>query len=72
MHEVPYRVVVDLQATTGKLSNEATYGEIAVLDPLRQPDGVVSRNRLRLVTAHLTRLNAAGLFDPLHPTDGPC
>lgn len=29
------------------------YGELAVPDPLRQLDCVVSRNRLRLVTAHL-------------------
>src|SRR5438046_5950457 len=36
MHEVPYRVVVDLQAASGKLGNEPTYGEIAVPDPLRQ------------------------------------
>src|SRR5947207_11461475 len=69
MHEVPYRVVVDLQAASGKLGNEPTYGEIAVPDPLRQPDRVVSRNRLRLVTAHLARSNAAGLIDPLHPAD---
>ena len=27
------------------------------------------RNRLRLVTSHLARRNAAGLLDPLHPTD---
>src|SRR3954463_8568260 len=41
MHEVPHRMVVDLQAATGKLGNETAYGEIAVLDPLRQPDRVV-------------------------------
>src|SRR6478672_12112782 len=69
MHEVPHRVIVDLQAATGKLGNEPAYGEIAVPDPLRQPDRVVSRNRLRLVTAHLARLNAAGLLDPLHPAN---
>ncbi|MGY4473637.1 transposase InsO family protein [Bradyrhizobium sp. USDA 3364] len=70
MHEVPHRVVVDLQAATGKLGNETANGEIAVPDPLRQPDCVVSRNCLRLVPAHLARLNAAGLLDPLHPADG--
>src|SRR3954470_21218706 len=69
MHEVPHRVIVDLQAATGKLGNEPAYGEVAVLDPLRQPDRLVSRNRLRLVTAHLARSNAAGLIDPLHPAD---
>ena len=62
MHEVPHRVAIDLQATTGELGNETTYGEIVVPDPLRQPDCVVSRNRLWLVTAHLARLNAAGLI----------
>ena len=66
MHEVPHRVVVDLQATPGKLDNEPPYGEI---DPLRQPNRVVARNRLRLMTAHLARSNAAGILDPLHPTD---
>ena len=69
MHEVPHRVVVDLQAALGKLGNEPAYGEIAVLDPLQQPDRVVSRNRLRLVTAHLARSNAACLIDPLHPAN---
>jgi hypothetical protein len=34
MHEVPHRVIVDLQAATGKLGNEPAYGEVAVLDPL--------------------------------------
>ena len=63
MHEVPHRVVVDLQATSGKLGNEPAYREIAVPDPLRQPDRVISRNRLRLVTAHLARSNAAGILD---------
>src|SRR5262245_37091699 len=70
MHEVPHRVVVDLQAAAGKLGNEPAYGEIAFPDPLRQPDRVLSRNRLRLVTAHLARLDAAGLLDPLHPANG--
>lgn len=70
MNEVPHRVVVDLQPASGKLGNETTYGEIAVLDPLRQPDRVVARNRLWLVTAHLARLNAAGLIEPLHPANG--
>src|SRR5262249_50086740 len=58
------------QAALGKLGNETAYGEIAVPDPLRQPDRVLSRNRLRLVPAHLARLNATGLLDPLHPADG--
>ena len=69
MHEVPHRVVVDLQATSGKLGNEPPYGEIAVFDPLRQPDCVLSRNRLWLVATDLAGLNAAGLLNPTHPTN---
>src|SRR5436190_14371907 len=37
MHEIPHRVVVDLQAASGEFRNEPAYGEIAVSDPLRQP-----------------------------------
>src|SRR5690242_19006232 len=31
---------------------------------------MLARNCLRLVAADLARLNAAGLINPLHPTDG--
>lgn len=31
---------------------------------------MISRNRFRLVTAHLAKLDATGLLDPLHPADG--
>jgi hypothetical protein len=47
VQEVPHRVVIDLQAASGKLGNEPAYGEIAALDPLRQPDRVLPGNRLR-------------------------
>jgi hypothetical protein len=40
MHDVPHRVVVNLQGASG--GNEPAYGEIAILDPLRQPDRVIS------------------------------
>lgn len=40
MHEVPHREVVNLQAASGKLGNKPAYGEIAVPEPLRQPDRV--------------------------------
>ncbi|KRP97199.1 hypothetical protein AOQ72_17315 [Bradyrhizobium yuanmingense] len=63
MHEVPHRVIVDLQAASGKLGNEPAYGEIAVPDSLRQPDHLLARNRLRFVATDLTWLNAAGLID---------
>ena len=32
MHEIPYRVIVDLQAAPGKFGNEPTQGEVVVLD----------------------------------------
>src|SRR5207237_7205789 len=69
MHEIPHRVIVDLQAAPGKFGNEPTQGEVVVLDPLRQPNRVFTRNRLRLVTAHLPWSKAAGLIDPLHPAN---
>ena len=69
MHEIPHRMVVDLQAAPGKFGNEPAQGEVVVLDPLRQPNRVFTRNRLRLVTAHLTGLNAARLIDSLHPAN---
>ena len=62
MHEVPHRVIVDLQAAPSKFGNKPTQGEVVVLDPLRQPNRVFTRNRLRLVAAHLPRSNAAGLI----------
>jgi hypothetical protein len=55
---------------SGKLGNEPAYSEIAALDPLRQPDRVVSRNRL-LVAAHLARSNAAGLSSTVSLRRGP-
>src|ERR1700757_5280911 len=63
-------MVVDLQAAFGQLGNKPAYGEIAFLDPLRQPDSMLSRNRLRFVTTHLARSDAPGLIDPPHPADG--
>lgn len=69
MHEVPHRVVIDVQAASGKLGSQPAYGEIADLELSRQPPRVVARNSLRFMTAHLARLNAAGLIDPLHPAD---
>jgi len=42
MDELPHRTVVDLQAASSKLGNEPAQGEIVVLDPLRQPDRVLT------------------------------
>jgi hypothetical protein len=47
-------------------------GEVSLLGPLQQPAAVLSRNRLRLVTAHLARRNAACLAEPPHPREWPC
>ncbi|UFW47062.1 MULTISPECIES: hypothetical protein [Bradyrhizobium] len=69
MHEIPPPVVVDLQAAACKFSNETGYGEIDILNSLRQPDRMVSRNSFRLVTVYLAGSNAAGLFDPLRPVN---
>lgn len=69
MHEIPHRMVVDLQAAPGKFGNEPAQGEVGILDPLRQPNRMFTRNRLRLVTAHLPWGDAAGLIEPLHPAD---
>ena len=70
MNEVPHRVVIDFQPAPSKFSHEPAQGEIVGPDPLRQPDRMVPRNRLRFVPAHLARCDAAGLIDPLHPVNG--
>ena len=38
MDEVPYRTVVDLQASLGELGHKPAQREVAVLDPLQQPE----------------------------------
>src|SRR3954452_12064600 len=48
VHEVPHRVVANLQAASSKLGNQPKYSEIAAPEPLRQPDRVLPGNRLRL------------------------
>src|SRR5256714_15120655 len=53
VHEIPHRVVVNLQAASGKLDNEPSQGEIALSDPAWQPHGRFARDRLGLGTAHL-------------------
>jgi hypothetical protein len=60
MDELPHRPVVDLQPTLSELIHKPPQGEISALDPLQQPQPVLTRNRLRLVTSHLARLKAAG------------
>src|SRR5947207_15841753 len=62
MNEVPHRVVIDFQPAPSKFSHEPAQGEIVGPDPLRQPDRMVPRNRLRFVPAHLARCDAAGLI----------
>ncbi len=61
MDELPYRTVIDLQAALGKFGHEPSQGEVALPDAVSQPDGMVARDRLGLVTAHLAGFDAAGL-----------
>jgi hypothetical protein len=51
----------------GSISPVARQGEVAIIDPLQQPDTVFSGNRLRSVTAHLARRDAARLAQPAYP-----
>jgi hypothetical protein len=70
MHELPDRSVIDLKTTLAEFHHERAQGEVSLLDPSQQPDAMLPRNRLRLVTAHLARRYAAGLAQALHPVDG--
>jgi hypothetical protein len=39
------------------------------LDPAKQPNSMLSGDRLRLVSAHLAWRNAAGVSQPAYPPD---
>src|SRR6202171_2219342 len=69
MDELPDRAIIDLETAPGEFSHQPTQGEVAVLDPLQQPEAVLARNRLRPVAAHLAWRNAPGLTHALHPVD---
>jgi hypothetical protein len=55
--EVPYRAIVDLQATLGEFSHQPAQGKIRLPAPLHQPIAMRSRNLLRPIAADLVRLD---------------
>src|SRR5262245_18440165 len=69
MDEVPHRSVVDIKAPLGKLADQPAQHEGSFLDPAKKPNPVRSRDRLRLVPAHLAGPNATGLTRPTNPSD---
>ena len=69
MDELPDRAIIDLKTAPGEFGDQPAQSEVSVLEPLRQPDLVLPRNRLRFVTAHLARRHAAGLTQTPHPVD---
>src|SRR5271157_1600217 len=69
MHEVPYRVVVDLQAALRQFGDQPAQGKVPCTASLDQPVAMAARNRARLMTAHLTGSNATGLPEAVHPVD---
>ena len=68
MDEVPDRPVVDLETTLGEFDDEPPQREVPLLGPLQKPDTVLTRNRLRLVPAHLARRDTARLPQAPHPS----
>lgn len=69
MDELPDRAIIDLKTAPGEFGDQPAQSEVSVLETLRQPDLVLPRNRLRLVTAHLAWRHAAGLTQTPHPVD---
>ena len=52
--------IIDFQAACSQFGHQSAQGEVAVLDPLKQPQAVLARNLLWFVTAHL-----AGCYAPV-------
>src|ERR1041385_385939 len=69
VHELPHRAVIDLQPALAELSDKPSQREVASLGSLQQPDTMLARNRLRLVTAHLAWRQAPCLAEPVHPAN---
>ena len=70
VHELPYRAVIDLEATGGsQLGYQPTKRELGRLAALDQPVTVRPRDRAWLVATHLARLYAASLPEAFHPAD---
>src|ERR1700726_3794806 len=52
MDELPDRAVIDLQPAFGEFGDKPAQGEVR-FNPLQQPTAIFTRDRLRLVPAHL-------------------
>src|ERR1700731_3897718 len=59
MHEGPHRSIVHLQPTFGELGHEPAQGEVGVRDAFPQPVGMRTLQNAWLMTAHLSRRDAA-------------
>src|SRR5215470_17089383 len=69
MDEVPDRSVVDFKAPLGEFPDQPAQREVALLGPTKEPNPMLPRDRLWLMSAHLARRHAAGLSQPAHPPD---
>lgn len=67
MDEVPDCPIIDLEATLGQFGDQSAQGEVPYLGALQQPGAVLARDCLRLVPAHLSWRNAAGLPQAPYP-----
>jgi hypothetical protein len=63
----PHHTIVDLQATLGQLTDQPTEREGTIAATLQQPSPPGAGNLLRAMTAHLARLDVAGIAPALHP-----
>src|ERR1700680_757878 len=66
MHECPHRSIVHLQPTFGELGHEPAQGE-GVRDAFPQPVGMRTLQNAWLMTAHLSRRDAARRPKSLRP-----
>src|SRR6202022_752243 len=67
MHEGPHRSIVHLPPTFGELGHEPAQGEVGVRDAFPQPVGMRTLQNARLMTAHLSRRDAARRSKSLRP-----
>ena len=63
----PHHTIVDLQATFGQLADQTTERKGTVAATLEPPSPPGVGNLLGPMTAHLARLDVAGIAPPLHP-----
>src|SRR3977135_1001359 len=67
MHEGPHRSIVHLQPTFGELGHEPAQGEVGMRDAFPQPVDMRTLQNARLMTAHLSRRDAARRPKSLRP-----